>query len=73
MRYQEIKENYSPERDEHTKQEISDTRRVRLTLAHISRLRKIREYRKFEREQKKSIVTKIYKKGGDEDTGMPDL
>ena len=46
MKYIEINENYSPQDDEFTSIDLDDTRKTRLTLAHLSKLRKIREYRK---------------------------
>jgi hypothetical protein len=73
MRYQDIKENYSPEKDEHSKQELSDTRRSRMTLMHISRLRKIREYRKYEQEMKKGVLVKIYNTGDDGGDSMGEM
>jgi len=48
MRYSDLKENYSPDEDKHNSIELGDTRKDRLTLVHLSKLRKIREYRKYQ-------------------------
>ena len=60
MKYIEIRENYSPEQDAQTAIELSDTRKHRLTLAHLSKLRKIREYRKYEDGVKSVQIKQMY-------------
>ena len=40
MRYSDINENYSPDRDKHNSIELDDTRKKRLTLTHLNDLRK---------------------------------
>jgi len=42
MKYIEINENYSPEEDEFNAIDLEDTRKTRLTLVHLSKLRKIK-------------------------------
>lgn len=71
MRFTEITENYSPEEDQHNKLELSDTRKHRLTLTHLSKLRRIREYRKYNEGIRKQKVKQIYgpKAEGGEDGG----
>ena len=54
MKYSDIKENYSPDRDKHNSIELDDTRKNRLTLSHLNDLRKIRAYRKLRNDEKKS-------------------
>ena len=49
MKYIEINENYNPEDDDFTAIDLEDTRKIRLTLDHLSKLRKVREYRKFQK------------------------
>ena len=46
--------------DEFQKAEKSDTRRPRLTLSHLGKLRKMREIRKLENEQRKELFSRIY-------------
>lgn len=41
---------------------MSDTRRPRLTLKHLNKLRKIREMKKFEDEQRGKILSVIYQR-----------
>jgi hypothetical protein len=65
MKYVEINENYNPEDDDFTAIDLEDTRKVRLTLAHLSKLRKIREYRKFQKASEDAQVKKQY--GGSKD------
>ena len=40
--------------------EKTDTRRPRLTLEHLGKLRKMREIRKLEMESRKDLFKKIY-------------
>ena len=65
MKYIEINENYSPEEDEFTAIDLEDTRKIRLTLDHLSKLRKVREYRKFQKASEDEQVKKQY--GGSDD------
>jgi hypothetical protein len=60
MRYSEIRENYSPENDKHNSIELDDTRKSRLTLSHLSNLRKVREYKKFQKAEDMKVVQKMY-------------
>jgi hypothetical protein len=60
MKYVEINENYNPEDDEFTAIDLEDTRKIRLTLDHLSKLRKIREYRKFQKASEDEQVKKQY-------------
>lgn len=70
MRYTELKENYSPELDNHNSIELDDTRKHRLTLEHLSKLRKIREYRKYEDGIKSKQISRMYGgSAGGEDAG----
>jgi hypothetical protein len=69
MRYTELNENYSPEEDKSNQREVSDTRKERLTLVHLSKLRKIREYRKYQNGVRSAQVKRQYSAGGDEAAG----
>lgn len=73
MRYSDLTENYSPDEDNHNSREIDDTRKDRLTLIHLSKLRKIREYRKYQEGIKSQQVQRQYKGGGDESGGDMEL
>ena len=55
-----ITENYFPEDDEHNKIEMSDTRRPRLTLRHLDKLRKIQELKTLEMEAHGDFVRTMY-------------
>jgi len=55
-----ITENYFPEDDEHNKAEMSDTRRPRLTLRHLNKLRKIQELKTLEQEAHGDFVRTMY-------------
>ena len=66
MKYIEINENYSPEEDEFTAIDLEDTRKIRLPLEHLSKLRKIREYRKFQKASENEQVQKQYGGSSDE-------
>tara|TARA_B100001109_G_C18665326_1_gene381543 strand:- start:273 stop:491 length:219 start_codon:yes stop_codon:yes gene_type:complete len=60
MKYSEIKENYSPDRDKHNSIELGDTRKKRLTLSHLNDLRKMRTYREYKNDQKKGQLKAQY-------------
>ena len=51
---QDVKDN------DFQKAEKTDTRRPRLTLAALGKLRKMREIRKLENEQRKELFSRIY-------------
>jgi len=55
-----ITENYFPEDDEGNKTEMSDTRRPRLTLRHLNKLRKIQELKALEMEAHADFVKTMY-------------
>lgn len=63
MRYNEVKTGYSdPANNEFAQAEKMDTRRPRLTLQHLNKLRKMREIRKLEIEERKDLYKKIYQR-----------
>lgn len=53
-------ENYWPEEDEFNKAHLDDTRRPRLTLRHLNKLRKIQELKKLEMMAHKDFVKTMY-------------
>ncbi len=55
-----ITEHYFPEDDEHNKAELDDTRRARLTLRHLNKLRKIQELKTLEQGAHADFVKTMY-------------
>lgn len=68
-----LPENYFPEDDKQNQTELNDTRRPRLTLRHLNKLRKIRELKKLEMAAHKDFVKVMYgqPKGDGGDMGEP--
>ena len=55
-----IIEYYEPANDEHQRIQKKDTRRPRLTLRHINKLRKVRELKKLEDGERKKFIPVMY-------------
>lgn len=55
-----LKEYYDMSDDNHQITTKGDTRRPRLTLLHLNRLKKIRELRKLESGKRAASIPKIY-------------
>jgi len=51
---------YDVEGDKHNVALIDDTRRPRFTLEHLNTLRKVREFRNYEKINRKELLTKVY-------------
>jgi hypothetical protein len=63
MKLMEVKPGYNdPANNELEQATKMDTRRPRLTLEHLSKLRKMREIRKLEIDQRKELYKKIYQR-----------
>jgi hypothetical protein len=63
MKLMEVKPGFNdPANNELVKSKKMDTRRPRLTLEHLSKLRKMREIRKLEIEERKELYKKIYQR-----------
>ena len=65
MKFQEVKESQELAALEDNKLEKADkmdTRRPRLTLEHLGKLRRMREIRKFETESRKELYKRIYQR-----------
>jgi hypothetical protein len=63
MKLNEVKDAVqSPEDDKFEQSKKLDTRRPRLTLAHLGKLRKMREIRKLEIKDREDIYKKIYQR-----------
>lgn len=56
-----IKSQYSTEKDDQSVQKLSDTRKSRLTLAQIKRLRIMNDMRKFEHQKEVESLSKQYR------------
>lgn len=56
-----IKSQYSTEKNDNSVVKLSDTRKSRLTLAQIKRLRIMNDMRKFEQQKKVEGLSKQYK------------
>lgn len=55
-----LNEYYDPEEDELNKARLSDTRRPRLTLRHLNKLRKVQELRQMELASHAEFVKTMY-------------
>lgn len=53
-------DGYYNEKDDNTSLKLSDSRKTRLTLAHLNQLRKSHDVRKLEHEQKLEAISKQY-------------
>jgi hypothetical protein len=62
---------YHDDKSDGTALKIDDSRKTRLTLAHINQLRKSHDVRKIEHEKKLKSLSKQYKSAPE--AGMPGL
>ena len=61
MKLMEVKPGYNdPAENDLVKSKKTDTRRPRMTLEHLNKLRKMREIRKLEVEDRKQLFKRIY-------------
>lgn len=58
--FQDLPAGYSEEKEDNSTLSLNDTRKTRLTLAHLNRLRMTNDVRKFENEQKSQEITTQY-------------
>tara|TARA_Y100000004_G_scaffold138695_1_gene157352 strand:- start:265 stop:468 length:204 start_codon:yes stop_codon:yes gene_type:complete len=63
-------EFYEADDDELVKQQPSDTRKVRLTLRHLNKLRKMQEIKKVDLLKRKEFFDKIYSRPMTQDQAM---
>ncbi len=68
-----LNEYYEPEEDEYNKFSLDDTRRPRLTLRHLNKLRKVRELRRMEQAAHSDFVKDMYGSSGEEEGGAPEF
>ena len=63
MKFKEVlKEYYDASDDKYSKVNIDDTRRPRLTLEHLNKLRKMREINAVEQAERQKFFKTIYAK-----------
>ena len=55
-----INEHYEPADDKQNQASLSDTRRQKLTIRHLNKLRKIQELKKLENESHAEFVRTMY-------------
>ena len=66
-----INEHYEPADDKMNQASLSDTRRPRLTLRHLNKLRKIQELKSLEMEAHDDFVRTMY--GAPEEGAEPEF
>ena len=67
-------EYYDPADDELGQAKMTDTRRPRLTMVHLQKLRKSRDAEKYEKAQHLDFLPNMYGVSAQQDTGsMPGL
>lgn len=54
------KENYQDDAEDASQYSFSDTRKTRLTLAHINRLRKMNDMRALEQAKELQLIQQMY-------------
>jgi len=65
MRFQELREYYEAEDDKINTLKIDDTRRAKITLKHLNKLRKKRELEKLENQDRLNNLGAIYGKSAE--------
>jgi len=60
---------YDPREDEVDTQQMDDTRKPRLTLKDLNRLKKLRAFRKLEDLKRQDYLAVIYGQGDEDDEG----
>lgn len=66
-----INEHYAPEDDKMNQADLSQTRRPRLTLRHLNKLRKIQELKRLEGDAHDDFVKTMY--GTPVESGEPEF
>ena len=62
MKFRELREYYEAEDDNFNTAKIDDTRKNRLTLNHLNKLRKKRELERLEKQEPVNDYSQIYSK-----------
>ena len=65
MRFQELNERYEAEDDKINTLKLNDTRRAKITLKHLNKLRKKHELDKLEDSDRQKNLSKIYGKSAE--------
>jgi len=71
--FNDTKIGYQSEKDDNSVLRLKDTRKTRLTLQHLNRLRQANDVRKFEHQKKLETVKKQYSPPAAGPGGMPGL
>ena len=58
--FQKSEDGYRDENSDNTTLDLKDTRKTRLTLSHLNRLRTANDVRKFENDQKSDEIVTQY-------------
>jgi hypothetical protein len=64
---------YDPANDQYAIQHIDDTRKPRLTLIHLNRLKKMRAARQLENLVRRDTLDLLYGGGAEEAGGVPGI
>ena len=64
---------YDPAEDKVTKRELNDTRKPKLTLKHLNKLKKMRALRMLEKLKREDLLDIMYGGSGEEEGGMPGM
>lgn len=62
MKFQELREYYEASDDKYNTANLDDTRRARLTLSHLNKLRKKRELERMEKQERVKDLGSMYGK-----------
>jgi len=64
---------YSPENDQYTQQQLRDTRKPKITLQHLNKLKKMRAARQLENLVRRDVLELLYGAPGEEGGGVPGI
>ena len=62
MKFQELREYYEADDDKFNTAQLDDTRKARLTLTHLNKLRKKRELESMEKQERIKDLGSMYGK-----------
>lgn len=71
--YELLTEFYNPSDDELGVAHLDDTRRPRLTLSHLQKLRKSRDAEKYDRAQHLTFIPDMYGQSSSSESGPPQM
>ena len=64
---------YTPQDDKYSQLQLDDTRRPRITLAHLNKLKKMRAARQLENLVRRDVLGLLYGAPEEPEGGMPGL